>query len=124
MLTEADILDALRSCYDPETRLDLVELGMVAGIDLTVDETAPGAGIEGVAVRQQLALRLLATGEDEEKWATMKAQVGNRLGGVEGLSRVWVEMVDGWTAARITVKGRRLLGLEAGPFRVLNNRVR
>jgi metal-sulfur cluster biosynthetic enzyme len=29
MLTEADILNALRDCYDPEVKLNLVDLGLI-----------------------------------------------------------------------------------------------
>ena len=32
MLNEADILAALRDCYDPEVKLNLVDLGLIYGV--------------------------------------------------------------------------------------------
>jgi metal-sulfur cluster biosynthetic enzyme len=32
MLSEADILTALRDCFDPEVKLNLVDLGLIYGV--------------------------------------------------------------------------------------------
>ena len=32
MLTEDDLLAALRDCYDPEVKLNLVDLGLIYGV--------------------------------------------------------------------------------------------
>jgi hypothetical protein len=32
LLTEAEILNALRDCYDPELKLNLVDLGMIYAV--------------------------------------------------------------------------------------------
>ncbi len=128
MLTEDDVREALRACYDGVSRfgkaVNVVDLGMVEGIKLTVDAEAPGAGVEGVPVRQALRLKMVAVSEDEDARAMLEAQIRNRLGGVEGLSRIGIEFAAGvvWTEARITPEGRRLLGLDARVFPILNNR--
>ncbi len=42
MLTESQIRDALRDCYDPEVPLNIVDLGLVYRVTLTDDPDAPG----------------------------------------------------------------------------------
>lgn len=126
MLTETDIYEALRACYDPELSLNVVELGLVLQVSLSLDQEAPGAGIAGVPVRQRLTVELLATSDDDDRRAMLRGQVVNRLLGIEGLSRVEVTLVHepAWTPARITPAGRKLLGLDNLVFPILNNRVR
>ena len=87
MLTEADLREALRACFDPATGRDVIEAGMVCRLSITPDEEAPGAGIAGVAMPQQV--RLVLRGKDEEDWrAMLVAQICNRLAGVQGISQV------------------------------------
>jgi len=37
MLTEADIFTALRDCYDPEVKLNLVDLGLIYSVSTGPD---------------------------------------------------------------------------------------
>ena len=130
MLTEADVVEALRACYGSSAvygqAVTVVELGLVAGIELQVDGEAPGAGIAGVPVRQALRLTLLRGFGDEDAEAQMAAQISNRMAGIEALSRTTVEFAEEprWTEARVSVQGRRTLGLDAKRFPILNNRER
>ena len=48
MLTETDILAALRDCYDPALPCNIVDLGLIRSIKITPDLEAPGTGIPGV----------------------------------------------------------------------------
>ena len=41
-LTEADVLEALRVCFDPELAVSIVDLGLVYDIRVSRDEDAPG----------------------------------------------------------------------------------
>ncbi len=129
MWTDEDIWRALRDCYDPEIALNVVELGRVVSIALRVDEDAPGAGIAGVRPRQRVAVSMLGNDgspEEESRWALLRGLVENRLLGLEGVTRVEVEMLaePKWTPARISAAGRKLLGLDGVVFPILNNRVR
>ena len=126
MWTEEDIWRALRDCYDPEMALNVVELGRVMEVKLRVDEDAPGAGIAGVRPRQKVGVKLLGGLEGDEGQATLRAVVENRLLGMEGITGVEVGVLaePQWTPARISPAGRKLLGLDAVVFPILNNRLR
>ncbi len=126
MLTEDQIRDSLRVCYDPEIPLNVVDLGCVHSIRLAADPSAPGAGIPGVPARQSLLLGLIPASDDEGRQAQLLAVVKNRLAGMPELSRVSVTLVHDpvWTPAAITPEGRRLLKLDQPQFAILNNRVR
>ena len=56
MLSEQDIREALRACYDTHNPygqpVNIVDLGLVEVIELSPDLDAPGAGIPGVPQRQ------------------------------------------------------------------------
>lgn len=124
MLTEADITDALRACYDLANPfgkpVNIVDLGCIEHIALTPDLDAPGTGIPGVPARQRLDLTLLLTSPDEDVRALLTAQIQNRLAGLERLSRTTIKLLDGpWTPARLTPEARRRL---MPPFLILNNR--
>ncbi len=130
MLTETDIIDALRACFDsrnPVGRpLNIVDLGLVEDVALALDHDAPGAKVPGVPMRQALTLTLLAPSADEDSNAILSAQIANRLAGLPELSRSSIRLMDAaaWSPQRITPEGRKLLKLDAAPFAILNNRSR
>jgi metal-sulfur cluster biosynthetic enzyme len=130
MLTEADIYEALRACYDGshlyQRPLNIVDLGLVESVSLAIDPDAPGAGIPGVPVKHRLALTLLAPSGNPDAQTQLRAQIANRLAGIQELSRTDIEFADepAWTPARITPEGRRLLQLDASPFTIISNHVR
>ncbi len=64
-LTENQVIDALRECYDPEIPVNLVDLGLIydvkivenwVGVKMTL--TTPGCGMSGM-ISQQVRDRLL-----------------------------------------------------------------
>ena len=97
MLTEANIRDALRACFDASTRfgrpLNIVDLGLVHSIALAPDPEAPGAGIPGVPLRQSLTLTLALPPGDDDANTILLAQVRNRLAGIPTLSRTAIHTV-------------------------------
>jgi len=92
-MTEADLLNALRDCYDPLQRRNVVDLGLVQSANLTLDKTAPGASIRGVAPRYTARVMLRAPSTDETRNAQLRAQVENRLLGMPAISRAEVELL-------------------------------
>lgn len=96
MLTEHDIREALRACFDTSARFgpkrNIVDLGLIESITLTADREAPGAGIAGVPPRQALTLILHASSLDEDANAILRAQIENLLAGIPNLSRITLHL--------------------------------
>jgi metal-sulfur cluster biosynthetic enzyme len=117
MLTESDILAALRDCYDPEIPLNIIDLGLIQSIHITPDLNAPGSGIPGVPQRHAVKISLIATHPSEAAEAHLRGQILNRLAGLETISHATVDILPTplWTPQSITSTGRRILGLDGNP---------
>ena len=117
MLTEPDILIALRDCYDPVLPCNIVDLGLVRSINITPDPEAPGHNIPGVSQKHKIAITLTPTQSDEASSAQLQSQIRNRLAGLETVSQITVTLLEepAWTPQNITPKGRKALGLDGNP---------
>ncbi len=117
MLTESDILAALRDCYDPELPCNIVDLGLVRGITITPDRDAPGANIPGVPQKHHIHILLAPTHPTEATEAHLRAQIANRLAGLDTVSQttICIPETAAWTPRDITAAGRRILGLDGNP---------
>ncbi|HXC97431.1 MAG TPA: iron-sulfur cluster assembly protein [Edaphobacter sp.] len=117
MLTEADILLALRDCYDPTLPCNIVDLGLIHSIEVTADHEAPGADISGVPQKHRIKIEITPPQTDEVALAQLRAQIINRLAGLETVSHTEVAALDHpkWSPLQITLTGRRTLGLDGNP---------
>jgi metal-sulfur cluster biosynthetic enzyme len=117
MLTETDILAALRDCYDPTLPCNIVDLGLVHSLTITPDLEAPGTNIPGVSQKHKIQIEITPTQNNEVATAQLQAQIVNRLAGFEAVSRTNVTILDNpiWTPLNITPTGRRTLGLDGNP---------
>jgi metal-sulfur cluster biosynthetic enzyme len=86
-MTDDDLLHALRDCYDPLTRRNIVDLKLVRSAHLSPDHEAPGQLVRFVA-----NIHLSAPSSDEAATAQLAAQVENRLLGLPHISRVRVTL--------------------------------
>jgi metal-sulfur cluster biosynthetic enzyme len=112
-LAEADILAALRDCYEPEIALNIVDLGLIESISLAPDPAAPGSGIPGVPPRHRVSIALILINSNssaESDGAPLIAQIQNRLAAFETISRTEVHVLShpAWTPDRISPEGRKL----------------
>ena len=115
-LTEPDIRDALRDCYDPTLPCNIVDLGMVRDIAISPDLEAPGATIPGVPRKHRIHIDLILTNPSDDTEAQLRAQIVNRLAGLETVSSTTVDVLPAtWTPQQITPAGRRILGLDGNP---------
>ena len=117
MLTESDILTALRDCYDPVLPCNIVDLGLIRSISIKLDPEAPGANIPGVPQKHTIEIALTPTQTDEAATAQLESQIINRLAGLETITQTTVTILTGptWTPQNITPAGRRILGLDGNP---------
>jgi probable FeS assembly SUF system protein SufT len=103
-LTEDQVWAALRTCYDPEIPVNIVDLGLIYDlrlaalpeggnrVEVTMTLTAPGCGM-GPVIAQDAREKILA---------------------LPGVREAAVEVVwdPPWHPSMISAEGRRLLGLE------------
>lgn len=117
MLTESDILTALRACYDPTLPCNIVDLGLIRKVGVTPDPNAPGAGIPGVPQKHRIQIELVLSHPNEQTEAQMTEQIRNRLAGMEEAGETTVIIIPQpvWTPQQITPAGRRILGLDGNP---------
>lgn len=101
MVTQEKVLEALKECYDPEIPVNIVDLGLVYGVEVEEDKvnvkmtlTAPGCPLH----------------------ATIANDVRSHVLSVEGVKDAKVDIVwePPWTPARITPEGRKELGWALG----------
>ena len=92
-MTDDDLLNALRDCYDPVLRRNIVDLNLVRTAHLKLDEDAPGSNIAGVPKKYIAQVQLVATNADEAAAAQLVAQVSNRLAGLPAISQSSVSLL-------------------------------
>ncbi|HVZ84354.1 MAG TPA: metal-sulfur cluster assembly factor [Terracidiphilus sp.] len=108
MLSEDDILTALRDCYDPEVKLNLVDLGLIYGV-----ATEPDPNSTPAWPRQRVKITMTLTTPQCPASGLIFEQVNNRLLGIPDISKVDVDLVwePKWTPHRISEAGRKQLGI-------------
>jgi len=108
MLSESDILTALRDCFDPEVKLNLVDLGLIYAVS-----TGPDPESTQAWPRRWVKVTMTLTSAQCPASGLIFEQVNNRLAGIPDISRVEVELVwePKWTPHRISEAGRRQLGI-------------
>lgn len=108
MLTEPDILAALRNCFDPELKLNLVDLGLIYKIEMTPDPDSTPKW-----PRQRVKIIMTLTTPHCPASGLIVEQVENRLAGIRDVGKVEVELVwePAWTRERISEAGRLQLGI-------------
>lgn len=101
---EKRVWDTLRTCYDPEIPVNIVDLGLI--YDLEVEELPTGAS--KVLVKMTLTARGCGMGP------VMARDAQAKLLAIPGVEDAQVELVwdPPWHQSMITPAGRRALGLE------------
>ena len=102
-LDEKMIWETLRSCYDPEIPVNIVDLGLV--YDMGIDE-APGG--------KKVFVKMTLTAPGCGMGATIAGDAQQRILCLPGVVDASVEIVwdPPWHQSMITPEGRRILGIE------------
>lgn len=100
---QARIRQVLKTCYDPEIPVDIVELGLVYGCELTTMEGG------GTRVEVQLTLTAPGCGMGE----VLANEVADKLLALEGVDEVNVRLVldPPWDRSRMSEAAQLALGL-------------
>jgi metal-sulfur cluster biosynthetic enzyme len=103
-----DVWTALRDCFDPEVKLNLVDLGLVYNIS-----TEPDPHSTPAFPRQHVKVTMTLTTPQCPASGLIFEQVHNRLASIQQVSKVEVDLVwePRWTPHRISEAGRKQLGL-------------
>ena len=99
-VTETQVFEALKECYDPEIPVNLVDLGLIydvkiiddwVGVKMTL--TTPGCGMSGM----------------------ISQNVRNRVLKVPGVKEADVRIVwdPAWSPARMSAEAKKKLGMNA-----------
>lgn len=102
-VTEQDVLSALKSCYDPEIPVNIVDLGLIYQVNF-----APADDKQDVTVDMTL------TAQGCPEHVNISAQVKSRLEQLPGIRNCAVNVVwtPPWTPERLSPDARKQLGIE------------
>ncbi|MFA0778182.1 MAG: hypothetical protein PVTTEEND_001896, partial [Candidatus Fervidibacter sp.] len=105
MPTKEQVIEALKECYDPEIGINIVDLGLIYGVD--IDEAAGK-----VKVTFTLTSPFCPLGEDLVECIRL------RVGSLEGVKEVEYELTfdPPWTPQMATEEGKTLLRLMGVPI--------
>lgn len=104
MVDDAMVWETLRSCYDPEIPVNIVDLGLV--YDMAIDAVPSGG--------RKVFVKMTLTAPGCGMGATIAGDAQQKLLMLPGVEDASVEIVwdPPWHQSMITPTGRRLLGIE------------
>jgi metal-sulfur cluster biosynthetic enzyme len=105
-VTEQDVLSALRSCYDPEIPVNIVDLGLIYGVKFVP--------ADGDLEKQDVAVDMTLTAQGCPEHVNISAQVKSRLEQLPGIRNASVNVVwtPAWTPERLSPEARKQLGID------------
>lgn len=103
-VSEPMIWETLRTCYDPEIPVNIVDLGLV--YDLGIESLPNGS--------KKVFVKMTLTAPGCGMGATIAGDAQQKILGLPGVEDASVEIVwePAWHQSMITAEGRRLLGID------------
>ena len=101
-VTEQDVMSALKSCYDPEIPVNIVDLGLIYGVKF---DPAPDD-------KQDVSIEMTLTAQGCPEHVNISMQVKSRLEQLPGIRNAAVNVVwtPPWTPERLTPDAKKQLG--------------
>jgi metal-sulfur cluster biosynthetic enzyme len=108
-VTEQDVLSALKSCYDPEIPVNIVDLGLIYTVNF-----APVAADTPEQDKQDVTIDMTLTSQGCPEHVNISAQVKSRLEQLPGIRNAAVNVVwtPPWTPERLSPEAKKQLGIE------------
>jgi metal-sulfur cluster biosynthetic enzyme len=103
-ITEQDVLSTLKSCYDPEIPVNIVDLGLIYNVSFgPADDN-----------KQDVTIDMTLTAQGCPEHVNISAQVKSRLEQLPGIRNAQVNVVwtPPWTPERLSADARKQLGIE------------
>ena len=108
-VTEHDVLNALKDCYDPEIPVNIVDLGLIYGVKIRPEaiELQP-------ETRQDVEVEMTLTAPGCPAHTQISQQVKDRIEQLPGINSATVNVVwtPAWTPERLSQAAREKLGIE------------
>ena len=101
-ISEQDVLSALKSCYDPEIPVNIVDLGLIYNVDFA---PAPED-------KQDVTVNMTLTAQGCPEHVNISAQVKSRIEQLPGVRNAAVNVVwtPPWTPDRMSDDAKFILG--------------
>jgi FeS assembly SUF system protein len=99
LIIEAEVIEALRTCYDPEIPVNIYELGLIYGI-----EVGPSGAV---------GIQMTLTSPNCPAAQSLPADVSEKAKSVPGVTEVHVDIVwdPPWDPSRMSDAARLQLGM-------------
>jgi metal-sulfur cluster biosynthetic enzyme len=107
-ITEEDVMSALKSCYDPEIPVNIVDLGLIYKVNF-----APAADTPEQP-KQDVTIDMTLTAQGCPEHVNISAQVKSRLEQLPGIRNAAVNIVwtPPWTPERLSPEAKKQLGID------------
>jgi metal-sulfur cluster biosynthetic enzyme len=108
-VTEEDVMSALKSCYDPEIPVNIVDLGLIYKVNF---QPVPADPPE--QSKQDVAIDMTLTAQGCPEHVNISAQVKSRLEQLPGIRTCSVNVVwtPPWTPERLSPEAKKQLGID------------
>ena len=114
-VTEQDVLSALKSCYDPEIPVNIVDLGLIYKVNFApvVEQDRPQQD-KPEQDKQDVTVDMTLTAQGCPEHVNISAQVKSRLEQLPGIRNAAVNVVwsPPWSPERLSPEARKQLGIE------------
>jgi len=106
-VTKQDVFSALKSCYDPEIPVNIVDLGLIYTVKFDPVELPEQD-------KQDVTVDMTLTSQGCPEHVNISAQVKSRLEQLPGIRNATVHVVwtPAWTPERLSPDARKQLGIE------------
>ncbi len=103
-VTEQDVYSVLKSCYDPEIPVNIVDLGLIYGVNFA----------QASEEKQDVTVEMTLTSQGCPEHVNISAQVKSRIEQLPGVATCTVNVVwtPAWTPERLSPDARKQLGIE------------
>jgi metal-sulfur cluster biosynthetic enzyme len=103
-VTEQDVMSALKSCYDPEIPVNIVDLGLIYNVNFAAAEND----------KQDVTVEMTLTAQGCPEHVNISMQVKSRLEQLPGIRNAAVNIVwtPPWTPERLSPDARKQLGID------------